>query len=267
MNKEKPEVQKIVIDMGHTWTPEERQQKEQRERNEKETDNSQEQKEYPKKFSSAREYIKNLISLFDNPSGDADEEIMQEWQEAEADLDCGNERAVMEKLEYMAGAQRSTSKTKKDSKLWRKAIFEITKETSGTSRLMNSEAISGALYDEYMKLDEEMIKVLDENPGDFNDKDRQEYKKEVSRWHNAFNEVANNGRLENAMILLEEEINDKVRDDHDLRREIEQVTKGKSPNIDYINRTKEKIKANSNKLATYRRMRDSLYAIEFNDKK
>lgn len=259
MNPEEPKVQKVVIDMGHAWTPEERKQKEDREKNEKGEDGPKEQKEYPKKFSSAREYINNKISEFKNR--DDKVEIGQDWESVEGDLDCGNERGAMERLEYMASTEHS--KTKKDPVLWRKAIFEISKEIDGSARFMDTDAVGKSFYDEFTKLQDEMNNTLDKNPGDFSEKDRKDNDKWVLRWYDASNELLTNGHSENALILLEQEIEDRVSDDHRLRGEIEQVAKSKTASIEYINRTKETINANFKKLAIYRRMRDSLLAIEF----
>jgi hypothetical protein len=253
--KKSKKPQKVIIDMSNAWTEEDKKRSPEKWA---EIENSYKEKnEYPKKLEKVREYIGGIIDTFN------DEATKLSWQETEADLDCGNERAVMERLEYMTEAERSTSKTKKDVELWRGAIFEISKEVNSSASFVDAETVGKSFYDEFTKLQEEMNRELDSNPGAFSERDRKDYEKQVLRWHDASNELLTIGRSENALILLEQEIEDKVRYDHDLRGEIEQAAKSKNANIEYINRTKEIINANSKKLAAYRRMRDSLYAIEF----
>lgn len=260
MELEKPKVQKVVIDMSHAWTPEERKQKEDLERKEKGDDNYQEQKEYPKRFASAREYIKNKISYFKQYSHDERVEMGQDWETVEGDLDCGNERTVIERLEYMADGEHGH--TTAEVNLWRKAIFEISKVLNMSSYFMDAGAVGQSLYDEFTKLQDEMNKTLDENPSVYTNKDKNDWYNKVLKWQDVTNEVFY-GNSKNALILLEQEIQDKVGDDHYLREKIKEAAKRMDLSIEYINKTRETILANSKKLAVYRRIRDSLYAIEF----
>ncbi|PIT96526.1 hypothetical protein COT82_02785 [Candidatus Campbellbacteria bacterium CG10_big_fil_rev_8_21_14_0_10_35_52] len=228
-----------------------------REKNKEEPTSTPEQKEHPKKFSKVREYLKYIFELSDD-----DDEIKQGWQEAEANLDYGNQLATMAKLERMATGEHFSQSTKTKN-LWRNAIFEIGQEVYSSTRLIDVEALGQSLYEEFMKLNKQMDSVIEDNPSDWSEKDKKNYDKEVLRWQDASNEVLTYGRSENALILLEQNIDNMSRYDRDLREVIEQGAKRKNVSLEYINKTKELIDTNSKKLAAYRRMRDSLYAIEF----
>ena len=259
MNPDKPEPQKVVIDMSHAWTEEDKKKSPEKWAEAKQ--DPVEQKEHPKRFASAREYIKNKIDQF---KGNKDNvEIGQDWESVEGDLECGNERAVMQRLEYCAGAEHG-SKSKKDIDLWRKSIFEISKDVNGTTRLMDSDNVGKSFYNEFEELQAEMNNELAKNPTNYNEQDIKNWDKEVVRWQDAANEILTNGNSENALVLLEQEIEDKASKDDLWRGELEEAAKGKNPNMKYITKMREDINANSKKLATYRRMRDSLYAIELN---
>ena len=262
MDAEKPKPQKVVIDISHAWTEEDKKRNPEQWA-EIEKKNSGEKKEYPKKFSAAREYIGNMLNFFKNrPEKDTDsEESANYWEETLADLDCGNERTVMENLEDNASREHYVTK-KKELVLWRKAIFEISKETNITDRLLSPDDVGKGLYEEFTQRQSEMDKALDENPKGYNNEDRRDYGKEVLKWQDVANEVSY-GNFENACILLEKAIEDKVDFINDARSAIEIAAKQKDPNMQTINGYREKITADSKKLETYRRMRDSLYAIEF----
>ena len=265
MSIEKPKVQRIVINMGDAWTPEERQRREKVEGKEKGGDDLHEQKEYPKRLSSAREYIKNILSLFDNVGNDAEEEMKQEWQMAEADLDCGNEKVVMERLEQMAGSHL-TSKTKKDADLCRKAIFEISKESKMESYFLNTEEVGKSLYEEFAQRLSEIDTGSKEKSEYYNEQNIKDWNKDVLQWQDAASEVTY-GNSKNALVLLENAIMGGNEHGSHLRIAMKEKRRGKGMDAKGINELNEKITANSKKIAMYRRMRDSLYATEFKDKK
>lgn len=255
---EKPEPQKVVIDMSHAWTEEDK--KRSPEKWAEAQQNPVEQKEYPRKFASAREYIKRKISEVAEYDHDFKVETEQDWETTEADLECGNERAVMQRLECCANREHY-SKSKKDIVLWRKSIFEISKDTGGGANLMDKDAVGQNLHEEFAKLQNEMNEKLDKNPERYNNDDIKKWDKEILRWYDASNEISY-GNFENTLVLLEQQIEDGAESDNLWRGQLEEAGKGKNPSMEHITRTREFINANSKKLATYRRMRDSLYAIE-----
>lgn len=250
-SNKKPEPQKIVVDMSHAWTEEDK--KRSPEKWEETRQGSVEKNEYPKKFASAREYIQNKINEFQGY--DDKKEIGQDWEEVMGDLECGNERVAMERMEEMAS-------TEKDIELWRKGVFEISKDVHGCARFVDKGKVVGLLYSEFKKQQDEMNEAFSQNPAGFSEEDRKFNKKEILRWQDASNEVFD-GNFENALVLLEQYIEDKVEYDHNLRRDIEKAATISSSKIEFINKTKASIDANTKNLAAYRIMRDSLYAIKF----
>jgi len=251
----KAEAQKVVIDMSHVWTEEDK--KRSPEKWAETRQGSAEKKEYSKKFAPAREYIQNKINEFKGYNDK--KEIGQDWEEVMGDLNCGNERAAMERMEEMAGEE---IRTKKDIDLWRKGVFEISKDVYGCARFVDKGKVVGLLYSEFKKQQDEMNESFSQNPAGFSEEDRKFNKKEVLRWQDASNEVFD-GSFESALVLLEQYIEDKVEYDHNMRRDIEKAATGGNFKIEFINKTKVSIDANTKNLATYRKMRDSLYAIKF----
>lgn len=251
MSKEKPEVQKIVIDMDNAWTEEERKYKE---KGDEFIDSSHEKVDYPKRLSKTREFIKNMLEKV--KGNNKDEEY---WQEVEMDLDCGNEVMAMQRLE-------SLDITKRDVTKWRNAIFEISKESKMKGYFLNADKIGDALYEEFTQRQIEIDMGAKNNPKDYDDQDY----KAVLQWQDIASEVAY-GKSKNALALLEGAIEDKIEWDHSFRSTIKEIFKNKNKGIDFdikrIDKLREKITTNSKKLAMYRRIRDSLYAIEFKDKK
>jgi len=260
MDVEKPKPQKIIVDMSHAWTEEDKKKNPEQwaEIERKKQENGNEKKENKPKFASAAEYIKSRIDCL---KGNAkDDEFLQEWKETELDLEYGNNLKAMRNLEICASAEHLD---KKNINLWRKAIFEINKESQHSSYFLDKDTVGKNLHDEFRKLQDKINEELEKNPSDYNEKDIKHWDKENLQWQDAANEVFG-GNTENALALLEKSIEERARDDYSLRLDIETAAKSGKSSVEYITKTKESIDANSESLATLRRMRDSLYAIEFN---
>lgn len=251
MNAEKPEVQKIIIDMGGTRT--ESREKEVAESS-KTTDIPQEK--HLERFSEAKAFIKHALEQCEEFKGDAEcfEANVEFWQDIEIDLECGNQIKSMEKLE-------TANIRKEDLNTWRNAIFEISKESQRDNYLLKADEIGAMLYDEFTQRQSAMNDDLDKYPEEFTKQEIKDWDKDILRWMDAANEVPY-GRSANTILLLEETINDTVERDHSWRLTMAQKLRKKELDIEGVNELREMIATNSKKLSVYRRLRDSLHSIE-----
>ena len=251
--------------MGHAWTPEERKQKE--ESGQGKPNNNFAENEYPQRLGLVRQYLNKLID--NHHSGDKDNEDF--CRERLMDLDCGNERVVMEFLED--ACPHSDGKTPERAELteWRKAVFEMSKEMH-VEASFSSDEISNFLMEEFEEKMVEMNLELENNPNSYNADDIKKWDKEISIWQDASIRLFKGfDNAELALSLIEKEIDDLTEYIQGAKKAKEEALKSitKDP-ADVMKRIKARTESIENyfeKLKSFRRMRNSIYEAMFKGQK
>ncbi|MEI8103818.1 MAG: hypothetical protein WCG84_02885 [Candidatus Moraniibacteriota bacterium] len=208
-----------------------------------------EKKEEGEKYGKARSYVREILES-ESKIDRGDNETIEYWQEAAYNLEIGQELLVMESLERMPRHPMTDDLLK-----WRKAIFEISNDKLTNGHFFSKDQVAELLDKKFEEKQEQMDLTLEKDPQYYSKEDRKTWLKQDMKWKDASNELFTYDRSENALLLIEDEI-DNVCDYIDDRRAALKVNPAAKENRKELTHLIEKV-------SKLRRMRDSLYSIDF----